>query len=180
MAPVTRKPIGVWFSIALVILLLSFWVGSYGGSAVARYWYAHHQQEQGTLPRPERLRTQSELDELDKVETLTLLEIIAVPKLVPWDKYLPREIKALENLQSRSNAPEIKSLIDLHLGLAYVRAALADEDNNNEEQAKKYMQSAQVLFKSLGWQDYSGETLKAVAKRERQKWELAPTKASEK
>ncbi len=32
------------------------------------------------------------------------------------------------------------------------------------------MRSAQTLFQSLGWQDYSEETLRAVAKRELDKW----------
>ena len=57
---------------------------------------------------------------------------------------------------------------------------MAEQQNNNEELAKKYTSSAQALFKSLGWQDYSEETLKVVAKRESEKWGHPQTKASEK
>ncbi len=99
-----------------------------------------------------------------------LYEIFALEKNQPSEKYLPDEIGRLAHLRRQSNSPEIKSLIDLRSGLAYVRAAVADGENNNEGQAAQNMQSAQILFESLGWLDYSGESLTAVAKREHDKW----------
>jgi hypothetical protein len=172
-----RRPIGVWFSVALAILILSLWAGSILGSAVAHYWYGHHQLEQGKLSRPELIRVESELDELSAIQTLRLFANIAPEET--RDKYLLNEIEQLGNIKRRSNASEIESLIDLDLGLAYVQAAMAEERNHNKEQAKKYMQSAQVLCKSLGWQDNSDETLKVVAKRELDKWGHPLTKVSE-
>lgn len=174
-----RGPIGVWFSVALAILVLSLWAGSVLGSAVAHYWYGHH-QEQGTLSGTERKRVESELAELSAVQTLRLYAIIAPEEKKRGDEYLLNEIERLGDLKRRSNAPEIKSLVDLDLGLAYVHAAMAEELNNDQERSKEYMQSAQVLFKSLGWRDYSEETLKAVAKRELDMWGHPQTKASEK
>ncbi len=175
-----RRPIGVWFSVALGILLLSLWVGSVLGSAIAHYWYGHHQQEQGTLSGPELTRVESELAELSAVRTLRLYAIVAREEKKRGNKYLLNEIEQLGDLKRRSNAPEIKSLVDLDLGLAYVHAAMAKEQNNNKELTNTYMQSAQGLFKSLGWQDYSEETLKAVATRELDKWGHRQPKASEK
>src|SRR5712692_1088715 len=140
------------------------------GSSVAHYWYRHHQQERGTLTGPERIGVESELAELSAVQTMRLWTIFAVEKKGPAHKYLLNEIERLEDLKLRSNAPEIKSLIDLERGLAYVQAAMVEGQDNNEELAKKYMQSAQGVFKSLGWQNYSEEALKAVAKRELDKW----------
>jgi len=170
MVTMKRRPIGVWFSIALVILVLGAFAGWKPGSALARYSYRRHQEQQGTLSKPERARLESELAVLGAVQTEMLYEIFALEKNQPSEKYLPDEIGRLARLRRQSNSPEIKSLIDLRSGLAYVRAAVADGENNNEGQAAQNMQSAQILFESLGWLDYSGESLTAVAKREHDKW----------
>ncbi len=179
MMAMKRGPIGVWFSVAIAVLVLGLWLGSMLGSSVAHYWYGHHQQEQGTLTGPEQIRVESELAELSAVQTLRLYASLAPREGKPGDKNLLNAIAGLENLKRRSNTPEIKPVVDLELGLATVHVAMAEQQNNNEEMAKKYMQSAQLLFKSLGWQDYSEETLKAVAKRQFE-WRHPQTKASEK
>lgn len=124
------------------------------------------------------MRLESELAELNAIQTEMLYEVFALEKIKPSDKFLVGEIGRLEDLDRRSNSPEIKPVIDLHEGLAYVRVATTDEQNNKQEQAKQNMQSAQVLFKSLGWLDYSDQTLKAVAKREPDKWTHPEMKAS--
>jgi len=182
MVPMKRGPIGVWFSVALTILVLSVWAGAVLGAAVARYWYGHHQQEQGTLSGPELTRVESELDELSEIQTLRLYIIFALEKKEPGDKNLLNEINRLRDLKRRSKAPGLEPLVDLDLGLSYVQAAMAEEqdNNDNEGKAKKYMQSAQALFDSLGWQDHSEETLKAVANRELDKWRRPRTQRSEK
>ncbi len=179
MMAMKRGPIGVWFSVAIAVLVLSLWLGSMLGSSVAHYRYGHHQQERGTLTGPEQIRVESELAELSAVQTLLLYASLAPQEGKPGDKNLLNAIEGLENLKRRSNTPEIKPVVDLELGLATVHVAMAEQQNNNEEMAKKYMQSAQLLFKSLGWQDYSEETLKAVAKRQFE-WRHPQTKASEK
>ena len=85
-------------------------------------------------------------------------------------KYLLNKIGGLEELKRRSGAVEIGPVIDIYLGLAYVDAAMAEEQDNNKELVTKYMNSAQTLFRSLGWRDYSEETLRIVAKRELDRW----------
>lgn len=173
-----KGPIGVWFSIALVILVLGGYAGTMLGSAVARYWYRHHQEQQETLSKPERVRLESELAELNAIQTELFYEVFALDKIRPSDRTPLDGIGRLEILHRRSKSPEIKPVIDLQLGLAYVRAAMTDEENNQQERASQNMQSAQVLFKSLGWLDYSGQTLKAVAKREYDRWTHPAMKAS--
>ena len=116
------------------------------------------------------MRLEFELAELSAIQTELLYEVFVLEKSQTSDTNLLDEIGRLENLRRQSKSPEIKSLIDLRSGLAYVRAAMADGENNNEARAKQNMQSAQILFKSLGWLDYSNETLKVVAKREHDKW----------
>ena len=178
MATMKREPVGVWFSIALIILVLGACAGWMLGSALARYSYRRHQEQQGPLSKLERARVDSELAVLSAVQTEMFHELFALEKSQPPHKYLRDEIGRLENLKLRSDSPAIKSLIDLRQGLAYVRAAMADGENHDEVQAKQNMQSAQALFKSLGWLDYSDETLKAVAKRERDKWTHPEMKGS--
>ena len=168
----------MWFSVALAILVLSLWAGSLLGSASARYWYSQHQPGTQILPVPERKQLESELAELTALQILQLFA-----RATPEEKkqqYTLDEIKTLEELKQSSKEPEIKSVMDLELGLAYLRAAMTEERNKNEQLAKKYMQSAQAIFKSLGWQDYSEEALKAVEKRELAKWEHPRPKAREK
>jgi hypothetical protein len=178
MAAVNKGPIGVWSSIALVILVLGAFAGRVLGSAVARYSYRHHQEQQGTLSRSEQVHLDSELAELNAIQMEMLYELFALEKIKPPDKVLLDEIMRLEDLDRRSNLPEIKPVIELRMGLAYVRASMTNEENHQEEQARQNMQSAQALFKSLGWLDYSDETLKAVAKGEHDGWTHPKLKAS--
>ncbi len=100
MMAMKRGPIGVWFSVAIAVLVLSFWLGSMLGSSVAHYWYGHHQQEQGTLIGPEQIRVESELAELSAVQTLRLYASVASQEGQPGDKDLLNEIEGLENLKS--------------------------------------------------------------------------------
>jgi len=67
---------------------------------------------------------------------------------------------------------QIRPVIDIYLGLAYVDASMAEEQVKNKELATKYMNSAQSLFRSLGWRDYSEEKLKMVARRELDRWNV--------
>lgn len=178
MVAMKRGPIGVWISLALAILLLGLWVGSTLGSAVARYWYRHHQQEQGTLPEPERALVESELSTLSAIQILQLHAILPPKEKEPQEKYLLKEIEGLEYLKGRSNTQEIASLVDLDLGLAYVDAAMVEEKDNDQQSAKKHIQLAQAIFKSLGWQDYSEETLKVVVRRKLEKFSYPHARAS--
>ncbi len=74
MLGMTRGPIGVWFSVALTIFVLSVWVGSKLGSKLgaefAVYQYRRQQQEQGTLSAAERAHFDLVLSELESIQTL--------------------------------------------------------------------------------------------------------------
>ncbi len=76
------------------------------------------------------------------------------------------EISGLEDLEHKADAQRIRAVVNVDLGLAYVDASMAEQQDNNEELAGGYMKSAQSLFQSLGWHDYSEDTLRHVAKAE--------------
>jgi hypothetical protein len=169
-----KGPIGVWFSVALVILVSSAWVGSKAGSKIAQYWDSRQRQKQGTLSVPEWAHVESTLSELSAIQTLQLYAVTTHNNKSLAKKYLFKEIGGLENLKRRSRAVEIGPVIDMYLGLAYVDSAMAEEQDNNKEVANKYMNRAQTLFRSLGWRDYSAKTLRIVARRELDRWNGEP------
>jgi hypothetical protein len=84
-------------------------------------------------------------------------------------KYLS-EIAGLERLNRRKNTDEVSPILAFYLGLAHVDAAMVEEQNDEKDQAKEHMESAKSLFESLGWQDCSDETLRAVARRDQHRW----------
>ena len=60
--------------------------------------------------------------------------------------------------------------MEMNLALAELVAAMAEEQRNNKDRAANDMRSAQALYRSLGWRDYSEETLRVIARRELEKW----------
>ncbi len=170
MVAMKKGPIGVWFSVALAIFLLSLWVGSYLGSTVAPYWYRHKQQVQITLGGSERAHLESVLAELDTVQTLQVFSAFNATDQELGKRVLLNNIGGLKDLERKSDLEEIKPAIDFNLGRAYVYAALAEEQADDNEQATRYMKSAQTLFQSLTWSKYTEETLKTVARRELDQW----------
>jgi hypothetical protein len=165
-----KGPIGVWFSVALAIFLLSLWVGSHLGSAIAPYWYRHQQQAQITSDGPDRAHLEGVLAELNTVQTLQVFSAVNANDPELGKKVLLNDIGVLKDLERKSDPEEIKPAIDFNLGRAYVYAALTEEQAGNNEQATRYMKSAQALFQSLGWSEYTEQTLKTVAHRELDQW----------
>jgi hypothetical protein len=165
--------IGVWFSVALAILVSSGWVGSKLGARIAVSWYRYQQQKLATRGSGERAHLESMLSELDTIETLQFYAVITQNDKNLRKKYLLNDIRTLEDIR-RQDLQEIKPVIDFNLAVAYVGAAMAEEQDNNKELATKYMNSAQTLFQSLGWHGYSEETLRILAQRELNKWSAPP------
>jgi len=174
MVGMIKRPIGVWFSVALVILVSGAWVGSKSGSKIAQYWVNRQQQEQGTLRGPQWAQVDSVLTQLYAIQLLQLFAGISQNDKELRQKYLLNEVGGLEDLRRRTDAQEIRPVVDLYLGIAYVDAAMAEEQDNDKQRATKHMDSAKTLFQSLGWRDYSEETLRMVARLDLDKWKLPP------
>ena len=161
--------LGVWFSVALAICVLSAWSGWKLGAKIAAYRFRSNQaQAVGTLSGQEHAHLESVLNELDAIAFLRLEFII----LINDDKLrnLPATIDKIEDIRLSVHTSEAKPVMDMNLAFADVAAAIADEHAGNKERAASYMKSAQSLYQSLGWQDYSEATLRIVVERELDSW----------
>jgi hypothetical protein len=164
------RRIGVWFSLALAILVFSAWLGSKLGARVAVYRYRSAQSRSlGTLSASEHAHLESVLDELQSIAFLRLTFLITLnddkPKIT-----IPEQLGKIDAFRGKVNTAEAKPVMDMNLALADVVAAIAEERRNNKDRAADDIRSAQALYRSLGWRDYSEETLKVLAQRELEKW----------
>jgi hypothetical protein len=165
---------GVWFSVALLILALSGGLGSVLGARLAIYRYRLAQRRSlGSLTSAEHVHLENVLDELEAIGffRITLLASINDDKL---KQGLSERVSQFEDFGQGLKTTEAKAVFIMNLGLANVVAAIVDEQSNNRERAASHMGSAQSLYQSLGWHDYSEDTLRAVAERELDHWRLKP------
>jgi hypothetical protein len=174
MVAMKKGHIVMWFGVTLAIFLFSGWMGQHLGSAAARYWYLHKQQAQIKSDGPERAHLESVLSNLNDVQRLLLFSAFNDIDKKLGKKFLLNYIGALEDIEGKSVSPESKPAIDFALGRAYVYAAILDEDANNNEQATQDMISAESLFQSLGWTDYTEATLRTRARHELDRWKSTP------
>jgi len=172
MAAVKDRRIGVWFSLALAILVLSAWLGSKLGARVAVYRYRSAQSRSlGTLSAPEHAHLESVLDELETIGFLQIGFLIS-PNDDKLKKTLPEQLGKIDAYRRKVKTAEAKPVIDMNLALADVVAAIVEEQSNNKDGAANYMRSAQSLYQSLGWRDYSEETLRDLSQRKLDEWKL--------
>jgi hypothetical protein len=164
MGRMKRGPIGVWFSVALAIIVLGYCAGWYVGDGIANY----SNRYRGGLSRPEQDHLDSMLSELNTFADESGWPYVALTFDLRMDskKDLTGKIARLAALRLQADAREITPEIDLAIGLAHVEAAMAEEQDNNPQAAAEHIESAQMLFQTLGWQDCSKDALKAVAQRE--------------
>jgi hypothetical protein len=166
-----RRPIGVWFSLALLILILGGWLGYEAGIGIARVRNRAKLRTMGSLSAGERAHLESVLPRLSSMSMLRFAAIFGAEKV---RSTLLFQIGKLESLRSQSDLQEVRAVADLDLGVFYAQLAMVEERANNASKAREYMELARGLFRSLGWQDCSEGTLKAVAQREFDKWASKP------
>jgi hypothetical protein len=168
------SPIGVWFSVALVILIASFWAGTQLGKRAAVYWVRHKREQQEEAYGPDRVHLDRELDELSAVDFLRIFVVDDYGVKTFGEKPILGAVNDLQRVAQHPNPPDLKPLLDLELGLADLRAASVEEQNNKKDLAESYMKSAQSIFQSLGWQDTSEESLKNVMRIEFDRFDVPP------
>ncbi len=173
-----RGPIGVWFSAALVIFGLSVWGGVVAGKQLAFYWWRHKDRALQKSYTPERAHLELELRQLGSIGTSHAFQIIAQYNPKIWKDSVLKKIDSLEKEVGQQGYEDIKPILELDLGLAYVDAVFIDENENNSDLAARHLKSAQMIFQSLGWKDYSEETLKKAAQHDFNKWKMNPNVAT--
>jgi hypothetical protein len=149
----------VWFSVAIAIFAMSWWVGATAGKRLAVYWVRHEQKQQEAKYGPERVHLDAELDELFAVSFLRIFVVYDLESKTNSEKTLLGAVSDLQYLADHPNPADLKPVIDLELGIADVKAAAVEEQDNNRDLAESYMKSAQAIFQSLGWRDTSEENL---------------------
>jgi hypothetical protein len=168
------RPIGVWFSAALVILVLGAWAGGKAGSGISIIWYRHQQRVLEKSFTRDRAQIELELSQLSEIGASHVHLLFGQADSKDWKQYLERRIEALEKEARQPETQGVRPVLELDLALTYVDASMAESRDNNRDLADKYMQSAQGLFQSLGWRDYSEGTLKIVAQHDLDKWNPKP------
>jgi hypothetical protein len=169
-----RGPIGVWFSAALVLLGLSAWGGSVSGKKFAGYWYRHRMLALQQTYSPERVRMETEMSELRDIGISHTFLMASYSDKKIWNEYLQNRIDVFEKAMHQPIAEEVRPVPALELGLAYVDAAMVEEKDNEPDGAAKNMKSAQAIFQSLGWKDYSEAALTSTVRSEFDKWNPHP------
>lgn len=164
----------MWFSIAGLILLVSGWLGYQATLALVGVRFRMQQQHMiASLDPAARARLNSALSALSVVQMLRLST--AAPSHASSDDLRA----AAEKIQKFAHQPEtndVQPVLELNLGVMYVDLATKEERTNPAE-ARKYMDLAQELFRSLGWRDCSEVTLKAVAQNQYEIWGTKPKRA---
>jgi len=166
-----RRPIGVWFSAALLLLILSASVGYEAGVRIAHVRNRAKMETMGSLTAPERAHIQAVLSALEAMQQLRFLTSFGTEKV---RSNLLFQIEKLETLRAQSEVQDLRPVADLDLGVFYAQLAMVQERANNTVKAREYMELARGLFRSLGWRDCSEGTLKAVAQRDFDKWASKP------
>jgi hypothetical protein len=181
MATMKFGRIGVWFILALTILVLSALLGGKVGEKVALYRYRSAQNRSlGNLSAPEHAHLELVLDELQAIGIFRA-DILISPNNEKLRPTFPDQLARFEAFGEKVKTAEAKPVRDLNLALSDVVTAIVEEQSNNKDRAANYMRSAQSLYQTLGWRDYSENTLRAMAQRELDKWKLdSPSKVHSK
>jgi hypothetical protein len=161
-----RDPVGVYFSVAVLILFGGGWCGTKIGKRAAVCRFRHQRRQQEEKYGPERAHLDAELDELFAVDLLRILVADDVGSKTIGAKPLFGAVDDLRYLEEHPNPLDSKPFVAVDLGLADVRAAVVEQQENNNALAEGYMNSAQTIFRSLGWRDTSEESLKNMMKTE--------------
>ena len=160
MMSVIKRPIGVWFSLALLILVSCCWLGYAAGVRFASARVRRQQETTGPRLSPE----------LATLPFMRLLRMASTSNPEKLRSSLLFETGRLEALVQEPKMQDVASVVNLDLAMDYVELAIVEERANNQSEARAHMQSGQNLFRSLGWQDDSEDTLRGVAQRELDRW----------
>lgn len=168
------KPIGVWFSIAGLILLVSGWLGYQATLALVGVRFRAQQRRMiAALDPAARARFNSTLSALTVVQMLRL-STTAPSHSSPND--LRAEAEKIQKLAHHPETNDLQPVLELNLGLTYAQLATLEERTNPAE-SRKYMDLAQDLFRSLGWRDCSEDALKDAGQKQYEIWNSKPKKA---
>ena len=177
MAAMLKRPIGVWFSVAILILILGGCLGYAGGIGVAHIGDYVQQRARGSLNAATQHHLRTVMSQLREMQFMEMFGAALATKTAAVS---PPDIRALEKLRGKKELQDIRPVVDLRLGIAYVKWALSEEATNSRAGASEHLAMARSLFGSLGWKDCSDETMKQVVRKELDRWLRLDMKPSHK
>jgi hypothetical protein len=166
----TKKLIGAWSSVALFIFLFSVWLGYEAGVGIAHKQNLPQLWRLGSLNNVGKQQLDATLPALTKVYALRFNGAHEEEKLNGSNLYF--EIDQLKALEAQPNTKAISSVVELHLAIASIGVSALEQRANDTTKARASMESAKALLRSLGWQDCSEETLRAVKQKEIDRWNV--------
>jgi hypothetical protein len=165
-----KKPIGVWFGVALALLTSGLWSGWKIGKVLAIEWYARHRWSEAPVSQGERAEFAAELSTLSRIEVSDALAHLGACDAARHRRAITYQVKELQELRTRSDQAMFNDVISLNLGLAYIEASMLEEGDKNESRADESIKSAEGIFQRLGWKVFDPDTLKSADLHESKTW----------
>ena len=160
---VQKKPIGVWFSVALALMIGGAWAGWKIGIEAAARWHLRTRFSGASAGAEERAQFAADTSLLSPIQMTAALRYALSCSQDARPKVLDGGIKVLRELRDRYAGHKFVDVIALNLGYAYVAESVYREERHERSEAAEAMQSAESIFQSLGWKDVRPETLKSAA-----------------
>lgn len=174
-----RKPIGVWFSLALVIAIASGFAGYAIGRKIFSSRHRARQLSQCSLDKEDQERLIEQMSELGAIEMSKLFSYANETEHPNGPGGPHTFIGWLQAVNQHTHYEDVRQVAAMNLAMTYERLALTEE-KVDPELKRKYLSSAQALLRGLGWTDTNESTLQAVAKREIRRWTPSEQKAGSK
>lgn len=162
----TKRPLGVWFSLALLIVIGSACVGYYAEVGLARAHEYVRSRKTRSAVTPEQVHFERVTSALYRIQVRRLLASFPNKRT----EMLQGEVRDLEWIRSQADLQDIRPVAEVELAIAYANLAWVAETAANSSEAGSYMKLGQDLLRGAGWRDSSEDALRLVAKRERDLW----------
>jgi hypothetical protein len=163
----TKRPLGVWFSLALLILIGSAFVGYYAEVGFARAHEYVRSWRTRSAATPEQAHLEAVTSALYRIQARRLFATYPEKRT----EFLQVEVRDLERLRLQPDLQDIRPVAEVELAIAYANLAWVAEGVGNSSEAASYMKLGQDLLRGAGWRDSSEDALRLVAKRERDYWD---------
>lgn len=160
-----RKPLGVWFSLALGIFFAALILGFLASERVAPYWVRRQIRSKSPLPPAAQTNLEHELGELFVLEDSSC--VLQISNLTGRDNRADfmRATSGIESIALQGKVAALTPVAQFDSGFAHLAIAVEDRRVGDDAAATRETKAAQAIFRALGWLDVTPETLNEATKR---------------